>query len=266
MFSKLLDQFILCCCLICERIFIKEDRKIEMFRVFKYLLLVLFLILIFMEANTGFVSCFPLLKKIREKKSRKTSHLEMKIEHFCHCEIWESQFFNFTLLCRMRKGEKRFSIQLYCLVFQGDGHLSPGCSFCLPPCALSMKEEYLPKCVSVVFLFYLCSSCIVHAVELRFIICDFWKQSIAWDWFCGSLKLHIGGVCVTFWQVLFSAEELKSWFLLKFWPLRCWLLKCHVNLQQGIWLNLWTATTASCVILVFFCKSGYLHLRVQFPF
>lgn len=71
----------------------------------------------------------------------------------------------------MGKGEKQFSIQLYYLVFQGDGHLFSGCSFSLPPCPPSMKEEYLPKCVSVVFLFLslkqlpcLCCGAQVHAV------------------------------------------------------------------------------------------------------
>lgn len=56
----------------------------KMFEVFKVLLLVLFFILFFMEADLEFVSCFQRKKKNR---SRKTSHLEMKIEHFCHCEV-----------------------------------------------------------------------------------------------------------------------------------------------------------------------------------
>lgn len=80
----------------------------------------------------------------------------MKTEHFCHCEVRECQVFNFTLLCRMGKGEKQFSIELYCLVFQGAAHLlSPSCSFSLPPCDLSLKEKYLHECVSLVFLFCL---------------------------------------------------------------------------------------------------------------
>lgn len=76
----------------------------------------------------------------------------MKIEHFCCCEAWEHQVFSVTLLCRMGKGGKQFSIQLYCFPGRRDDFFSPSCSFRLLPWALFLREEYLHECVSVVLL------------------------------------------------------------------------------------------------------------------
>lgn len=98
----------------------------------------------------------------------------------------------------MLKGEQQFSIQLYCLVFQGDGHIFFSWLFLLFPCAFCMKEEYLHKCVSMVF-FFCCF--IFEAAALSMLwssgSCCVTSESRALPGIV-SVVLHIGGVCVTF--------------------------------------------------------------------
>lgn len=133
---------------------------------------------------------------------------------------------------------------------------SPGYSFCFLVLFAWRKNTCISVCPWYFFFVVLslkqlpcpCCGAQVHAVWLLKV-----EHCLALILWCCILE---GSVSPSDWSC-FLPKGIKtvSGF---YWSFGlcfiCWLLKCHVNLQQGIWLNVRTTTTASSVILVFFLQ------------